>query len=227
MKKVHLLSFAALAGVATIGASIISVSNNSILRAEVSHEDEVFHHYIGKNPTSTSIGCRSYYICCEHQYISLDIPSEYKEIVEEGEVPASTITYLESHSEDIRYLAANPNMEYFLFNEYEVGHYEIKLSTEGVSSIDGQVVIPTYYNDKIVDKIATNGFKGASNITRVVLHDNIVKLESSAFEGCSSLGKIFLPLSVENVQPYAFKDCNRFMEIYVEAASKPSGYYVF
>lgn len=227
MKKVKILGLVALIGVSTIGVSIIAVNTTSNLEAEISHKDEVFHHYIGRNPTSSSIGCRSYYICCEHRYISIDIPSEYKEIVEEGEVSSSTMTYLESHPEDIRYLASNINMEYFLFNEYLSGHLEVKLSLEGISSIEGQVKIPTYYNDKLVDRVASSGFKDASNITRVVIHDKVEKIESNAFEGCSSLDKIFLPKSVTNVQPYAFKNCNASMEIYVEASSKPSGYYDF
>ena len=69
---------------------------------------------------------------------------------------------------------------------------------------DTDLVIPSYYNNIVVQRIKTEAFKNCSQLTSVVIPNTVTTIEQSAFAGCSSLKSVVLGQSVSHIEDKAF-----------------------
>ncbi len=86
-----------------------------------------------------------------------------------------------------------------------------------------EVVIPKYYNGKLVTGIADFGFSQYYSMSSITLPDSITSIGKNAFDWCLSLNYIILPLSITSIDNYAFNDCDN-LTIYTHYQLKPSGW---
>ena len=105
------------------------------------------------------------------------------------------------------------------FSESEGLTYE--LSEDGNSYVvtgigsctDNIVVIPSTYNDLPVTSIGQYAFEQCTNLTKVVICDNVTRIDAEAFEGCSNLTSAILGKGVTFIGESAFRECTSLTSI--------------
>lgn len=81
-------------------------------------------------------------------------------------------------------------LQKFVFSEVENG-YSIKVADS--VKLEGNIEIPSRYNNKDVVKIASNAFLDQRDITSIVVPQTVTQIDSGAFSGCNRLESITLP----------------------------------
>ena len=72
---------------------------------------------------------------------------------------------------------------------------------------DGDIIIPSIYNDKPVTSIKKGAFKYCELITSVTIPESVINIEDEAFQDCISLVSVSIPDSVSNIPKNCFKGC--------------------
>ena len=99
--------------------------------------------------------------------------------------------------------------------------FEYKLNDAGqvtdlvctnASALSGSVTVPGTLEGKTVVSLGNNAFKGASNITSVVIPESIKEIGLWAFSGCTSLSNVNLG-NVEKLSDKAFNNCTALTSI--------------
>ena len=99
--------------------------------------------------------------------------------------------------------------------------FEYKLNDAGqvtdlvctnASVLSGSVTVPGTLEGKTVVSLGNNAFKGASNITSVVIPESIKEIGLWAFSGCTSLSNVNLG-NVEKLSNMAFNNCTALTSI--------------
>ncbi|MBE7075185.1 MAG: leucine-rich repeat domain-containing protein [Clostridiales bacterium] len=82
--------------------------------------------------------------------------------------------------------------------------------------------------------IASSAFHSCSNLSAIILPDNLVTIDSQAFYGCSSLSSITLINSLTSIGSSAFYNCSKLATVYIDgsiafatAVSNYSSNYIF
>ena len=112
-------------------------------------------------------------------------------------------------------------------------HYSVKLKSK---QYQGEVTIPSTWNNLPVSELDEGGFANANKITKVVIPSSISNIPDeefigctnlrdltlneglsiigeSAFEGCHNLHELEFPSSITEIKNGAFKDCKRLYSI--------------
>ena len=76
----------------------------------------------------------------------------------------------------------------------------------GSASPTGDIVIPKFYNGKLVTAITAQAFYNR-NISSVIIPDSIINIGNKAFEECDFLTSIIIPDSVITIGDRAFYNC--------------------
>ena len=109
------------------------------------------------------------------------------------------------------------------FEENSDGGYTVVGMNKGVRNL----VIPAEYKGKPVTRIARYAFdnnnKKMVRIITVVIPDTVTEIGGNAFEDCNIMQLAYVPDSVTVIGKNAFPIG---VDIYCEAKSRPSGYYV-
>lgn len=74
-------------------------------------------------------------------------------------------------------------------------------------------------------KINASAFKNCISLERVDIPNKVEFIGEDAFNGCSKLSIVHIPFSVTTIEEDAFKGNSNDLVIFVEAASKPAGFY--
>ena len=95
------------------------------------------------------------------------------------------------------------------YEELEDGTVEI---TKFVSSSSTDIELPSVIDGKAVTSIGESVFnvnfvEACSNLTSIVIPDNVVSIGDYAFRGCTSLADVTIPESVISIGDSAFKGC--------------------
>ena len=78
----------------------------------------------------------------------------------------------------------------------------------GYTGYASEITIPAE-----VKYIGANAFEGKTNITKVILHNNILSIGEKAFYGCTSLGSIEMSTAVTSIGNSAFENCTNLLSI--------------
>ncbi len=89
------------------------------------------------------------------------------------------------------------------------------------------IEIPATFNGKAVTNISYEAFKGCSNLTSVIIGNNVKRIRGYAFSGCSSLTSITIPDSVTSIDNDAFKNCSSLASINIPESVTDISSYVF
>ncbi len=66
-------------------------------------------------------------------------------------------------------------------------------------------------------------FYGCTNITTLIIGDNVTKIPSEAFSGCNNLtGNLIIPNSITSIGNYAFSSCSNFTSIELSKSIPPT-----
>ena len=97
--------------VATATAMFIQGGNQLFKSNAEEHSatsDCYWNHYAAKAPTNSSIGCKEYWVCCDHHYVQLEEPTVGRNLdADPLTVSDETITYINNNPQDIRYVEKN------------------------------------------------------------------------------------------------------------------------
>ncbi len=88
--------------------------------------------------------------------------------------------------------------------------YEI---TDCNTNTKGELIIPNKYQGYPIKSIGTDAFAHCSELTNIVLNDNITSIYSSAFAGCTGLTDLIIPKNVTYMGKAAFIDCHNLITI--------------
>ncbi len=93
-------------------------------------------------------------------------------------------------------------------------NYEYSVNDDGTVTIEsfislpeGNIMIPSVLDGKIVSSIGNSAFKNCIGINSVSLPDTITYIGLYAFSGCSALKSVTIPGSVGIIDKCAFSDC--------------------
>ena len=75
------------------------------------------------------------------------------------------------------------------------------------SCTDTRIVIPKYYNGKLVTKIDDAAFMGNSEITDVTIPEGVLTIGNGAFKNCTGLTNVVIPSTVTRIGENAFYNC--------------------
>lgn len=99
---------------------------------------------------------------------------------------------------------------YFKYTDYGDDAYAIAAFNK---DIEGEIHIPSTYNDKKIVAIEANGFSDCKLLSAVELGENIVSVGDNAFSGCEKLEKAVMPRTVKSVGYNAFSACINLCEV--------------
>jgi len=94
---------------------------------------------------------------------------------------------------------------------YSVSNNEIKIIR--YEGLDSEVTIPTEINNIPVKIIGKSAFNTYPLLKKVIIKDNIVKIEDFAFGNCNNLVDIQIPNSVISIGQGAFGNCKNLVSI--------------
>lgn len=88
-----------------------------------------------------------------------------------------------------------------------------RLAITGASPVEGDLVCPKYINGRQVRVINETAFSGCSNLTSIILPEDLWIIEECAFYKCSNLTSITLPGSLTSIGRDAFSNCSSLTSI--------------
>ena len=102
---------------------------------------------------------------------------------------------------------------------------------EGIGTCpDKDVVIPSTHDGIPITSIKSRAFQNCTNITRVIIGDNVELIGSYAFEGCTNLKTVKIPNSVTSMGGSTggvFKGCSNLSSIFIPSSVKTMGWDMF
>lgn len=113
----------------------------------------------------------------------------------------------QSDSEEKEY---NDFTYYTYFNE---DNNRTEAVITGYKGIDNDLVIPDSIDNAVVTSIGEKAFYHNSNLTTIIISDNIINIGSDAFLACSSLTKVVMGNNVGKIGYRAFALCNSLSNI--------------
>lgn len=72
---------------------------------------------------------------------------------------------------------------------------------------DGDIIIPSIYNDRPVTNIKKGAFKYCELITSITIPETVINIEDESFQDCISLISVNIPSSISNIPKNCFKGC--------------------
>lgn len=84
----------------------------------------------------------------------------------------------------------------------------------------------TFTVPKEVSKIGENAFYGASNLSEIIIGENVTEIESYAFYG-SSITKLSIPKSITKINEYAFSNCSKLETLIIPSTVTEIGQRAF
>ena len=108
-KKSLIASIATLSFAVTLAAAAIVQSGQRTIKSNAEEHSATsncyWNHYSGQAATSSSIGCKEYWVCCDHHYIQLEEPTVGQHLdADPLAVPSSVLIYLDENPDDVRFI---------------------------------------------------------------------------------------------------------------------------
>lgn len=121
----------------------------------------------------------------------------------------------------------------YIYFTWDIGTFEVIDGADKGTVIitnyigaDKDVEIPKSLRGKKVVSIGETAFKG-SDVTSVVIGDNIKSIGNNAFDSCKNLESVEMSDSVESIGNMAFANCENFKKIKFSANLKDIGHMIF
>ncbi len=110
---------------------------------------------------------------------------------------------------------------------YVVDNGEAKITAVD-ENVTGTIVLPATLGGYPVTTVGQNAFLGCRSFDKLVISENIKKLERRAFSGCAGLTHIVVPATVGSLSAgYAFSECDNLYSITIPKAITQLGDFTF
>ncbi len=108
-------------------------------------------------------------------------------------------------------------------NAADVSDFTFSLNTDGASyaitdcndTLEGEVIIPSEYNNLPVVEIADSVFYNLDNVTSIIIPDTVTTIGNGAFENCSKLASVTLPEGLIKINQDVFRNCTSLTNIVI------------
>ena len=110
--------------------------------------------------------------------------------------------------------------------DYVVDNGEATI-TDCVSTVKGDIVIPSAIEGYPVTAIGDNAFSGCTGITKITLPDTVKTIGKYAFVNCSSLNSIVMPKNLVSIGESAFCEASALASINIPASVTSIGVRAF
>lgn len=94
--------------------------------------------------------------------------------------------------------------------------------TNLVYELSGTTLVLTSPDPTSSATIASQAFKDRTDITDVIIPDNVTEISSYAFQGCTALTEVVLPPSLTQIGNYAFNGCSSLHVVYCRPQTPPT-----
>ncbi|MCH5158608.1 MAG: leucine-rich repeat domain-containing protein [Clostridiales bacterium] len=98
-------------------------------------------------------------------------------------------------------------------------HYTVK----GIGGLTGDVVVPDEYKKKPVTEIAEGAFANKSELTSIVIGNNVTSVGEKAFYKCANLTTATLGESVDGIAASTFEECRALTTVTIPLSVKSIG----
>lgn len=98
---------------------------------------------------------------------------------------------------------------------FAINDYEYAVGVGSAQFYEGEITIPSVFNEKPVTAISENGFKDSS-LRSVIIPEGVTSIGAHAFDGCDNLRTVSLPSTVNMIGERAFVNCRRLNSISIE-----------
>ena len=176
-KKVIFASIATLSLAVTIAATMVIGNGRGYLISRATEHSETsncyWNHYAAEAATESSVGCKEYWVCCDHHHVQLEEPTVGQNLdADPLPVPSSVLTYLDENPDDIRFVE--------------------KTFSDHIPTTD-QLSVSGGYRFEIGSPTTNCGFNSQSSIERVDLVSN--STAKAALKGNNDVGKYVVHIS--------------------------------
>ena len=98
-------------------------------------------------------------------------------------------------------------------SDYDYSLYEDGICIDAYTGTDERINIPSEIDGLPVLAIGDTAFRERTDITEVVIPENVEVIGVRAFQGCTALSKVSLPNSLKTIKEIAFAECSALKEI--------------
>ena len=146
---------------------------------------------------------------CKAAYEAADYWKEFKEIIE-MEAPSPSIEFADANVKAICVANWDTNEDGELSEEEAAAVTDLGTVFKGNTDITSFNELQYFTG---LTEIPSQAFMGCSNLTSVVIPDNITQIGYSAFDDCYALSSINLPSTITFIDGAAFSDCHSLTSI--------------
>jgi len=110
--------------------------------------------------------------------------------------------------------------------------YVVEDGNAKITAVDenatGTIVLPATLGGYPVTTVGMNAFLGCRSFEKLVISENITKLERRAFSGCAGLTHVIIPASLGNLTAgYAFSECDNLYSVSIPKSLTKMGDFTF
>ena len=174
-KKSLIASIATLSFAVTLAAAAIVQSGQRTIKSNAEEHSATsncyWNHYSGQAATSSSIGCKEYWVCCDHHYIQLEEPTVGQHLdADPLAVPSSVLTYLDENPDDVRFIEKTISDHIPTTSQLSVsGGYRFEVGSSTTNcGFNSQSAIERV--DLVSNSAAKTALKGNNDVGKYVIH---------------------------------------------------------
>lgn len=127
-----------------------------------------------------------------------------------------------SYNDSIEYSDSPSPSTYFIIDDHSA---IIGLTNEGRNAT--KIVVPETINGIKISRIGFAAFAQSDKLNKIILPDTITYIEDSAFCGCTNLTEVILSNNIDTIRPFTFFNCNKLEKINIPSSVKIIGYCAF
>ena len=114
---------------------------------------------------------------------------------------------------DFDYQAPTLDALTFTVNSYADNVVISKCDNTKLASTNGELIIPSTYEDKPIVSVSDSAFKSCTNLKSIIFKEGITSIGARAFSSCNALTSVVLPNTLKTIGEEAFWSCSKLTSL--------------